>query len=682
MTLKISAALIAAGATSLALAPGAAAQRAMTVDDLFQLKTVREAAISPDGDHVAYAVSHPRDIVGGDEDGSADRHLWLGERGGEARVYVKGDITVSDVAWRPGAGTVTFTATREGDDHRALYEIDPSGGEAQRLFAHENSISEYVWGPEGETLYFVAESADPDEDYEDRGFNAEVYEENLAYADVWRVSFEDGAPGEADAFGLDGHASAVVMSNGGDSLAVALAPTPLIDDHYMKRRWHVVDADDGDVTAVIETPGKTGPVAFSPNDRRLAMIVGADINDTTAGTLAVANARNGDYDLIAREAEQHVMDMAWLDDDTILALAHVSTDSALVTYTRQGEETARVAQDELVIEAMDLHRESGVFAAIADAPTHPNEVFFGTAGGELQRLFDHNPQLGEIAFGEQRTYSYEARDGLRIDGVLMTPAGDTPEGGWPLILAVHGGPEAHDSDGWLTSYSDPGWIGTGKGYAVFYPNYRGSTGRGEDFTKLHQNDYAGGEFNDLADAVGALAEDGIADADRAGITGGSYGGYAAMWGATALSETFAASVAFVGVSNQISKFGTTDIPNEMYLVHSLKWPWEDWMDLLQRSPVFHAGNSQTPTLILHGERDTRVHPSQSMEMYRNLKLRSQAPVRLVFYPDEGHGNRNAAAQFDYAHRMLRWFEHYLQGEGGEPPDSELDFADLLGERET
>ena len=105
------------------------------------------------------------------------------------------------------------------------------------------------------------------------------------------------------------------------------------------------------------------------------------------------------------------------------------------------------------------------------------------------------------------------------------------------------------------------------------------------------------------------------------------------------------------------------------------------MNFLERSPVFHAGKSKTPTLILHGEEDTRVHPSQSLEMYRSLKLRSEAPVRLIYYPGEGHGNRNAAAQFDYAHRMYRWFDLYLQGDGGEPPEVDLPLADLLGDDE-
>jgi len=658
----------------------AAAQDPMTINDVFQIRSVGSAAISPDGRMIAYTVRDPRDITAGEDNGGADTHLWVYEIGGEARPFVSGDISVGGVAWRPGEGTITFRARRDGDDATALYEIDPAGGEAQRLFAHDESIGDYVWAPDGETLYFVAREEQPDDAFRSRGFTAYAYEEDIPFAHVWRVSVDGEEPGEPVAFELDGHASDIEISDDGAHLAVALAPTPLIDDRYMARRWSVVDAEAGSVISTVESGGKTGAVTFSPNGDQLALILGTDENDPTAGTLAVADVRSGDFEFIDADAEQKIEDMVWLDGDRLLALAHVSTESALVTYGADGAELARRAFEDHVIRSVARHAATGRLAVVTDAPFHPRELAtLSSPDAELVRANDHNPWLADRALGDQRTYSFTASDDVRVDGVLITPPGRAPRGGWPLIVAVHGGPEAHDSDGWLTSYSDPGQIGAGAGYAVYYPNYRGSTGRGQAFARRHQNDYAGREFDDIAEAVAALAEDGIVDPDRAGITGGSYGGYAAMWGATAQTEVFAASVAFVGVSNQISKFNTTDIPNEAYLVHSLEWPWEDWMNLLERSPVYYAGQSQTPTLILHGEEDTRVHPSQSLEMYRSLKLRSEAPVRLIYYPGEGHGNRMAAAQFDYAHRMMRWFDHYLMGEGGEPPAADLPLDELLGD---
>ena len=127
------------------------------------------------------------------------------------------------------------------------------------------------------------------------------------------------------------------------------------------------------------------------------------------------------------------------------------------------------------------------------------------------------------------------------------------------------------------------------------------------------------------------------------------------------------------MSNQISKFGTTDIPVEMFNVHSRKWPWENWQGMLEVSPIYHVEKAETPILIMHGAEDTRVAPSQSYELYRNIKVRKpDTPTRLVLYPGEGHGNRKAAARYDYSHRLMRWMKHYLQGPGGEPPPYELE----------
>jgi dipeptidyl aminopeptidase/acylaminoacyl peptidase len=130
----------------------------------------------------------------------------------------------------------------------------------------------------------------------------------------------------------------------------------------------------------------------------------------------------------------------------------------------------------------------------------------------------------------------------------------------------------------------------------------------------------------------------------------------------------------VGISDIISKSGTTDIPNEEALVHALKRPWDDWKSMLERSPIYHVQKARTPILILHGKDDTRVHPGQSMELYRYLKTLGEAPVRLVLYPGEGHGNRKAAARLDYNIRMMGWFEHYLKGSGGQPPPHALDYG--------
>ena len=191
---------------------------------------------------------------------------------------------------------------------------------------------------------------------------------------------------------------------------------------------------------------------------------------------------------------------------------------------------------------------------------------------------------------------------------------------------------------------------------------------------ISQRDPAGKEFDDLVDAVQFLVENKNIDAKKVGVTGGSYGGYATAWCSTKYSEHFAAGVMFVGISNTISKMGTTDIPEEEFLVHAYNRPWDDWDFYLRRSPIYHVGNCKTPLLIVHGKDDPRVNNGQSRELYRHIKVRTKTPVRLVFYPGEGHGNRLAAARYDYLLRSLRWFEHFLMRGESEIPPYTLDYG--------
>ena len=308
----------------------------------------------------------------------------------------------------------------------------------------------------------------------------------------------------------------------------------------------------------------------------------------------------------------------------------------------------------------------GAAALVGHSPSHPAEVYRWSSDGGLARMTKTNAWLRNRERGAQEVVRFSARDGLDLEGILIRPLGEKPGTRYPMVLVAHGGPESHYSNGWLSGYSTPGQVLAARGFATFYPNYRGSTGRGVDFAKSSQGDPAGKEFDDLVDGIDHLVEIGLVDKDRVGITGGSYGGYATAWGATYYSDRYAAAVMFVGISNEISKFGTSDIPNELMLVHSLAWPWENWQQSLERSPIYHLDKANTPLLILHGKDDPRVFRGQSMELYRFLKVRDQAPVRLVFYPGEGHGNRRAGLPFRLQLEVAPLDGALPQGTGGRP----------------
>lgn len=671
--------------SALALASAPALAAPMDIDDIRKIQNAANLIVAPDGATIAYTVSKLPDLHAGDDDGPANSQVFVKRPNADPVMFTTAKGSVGGLRFGPGGDTLYFLTRRDGDKTNGLYGISLAGGEAKKVFQHNTNIGDYAIAPDGGTVYFVAQKKGDDKSkLIAKGFDAYAYEEDLDMGAAWSASLDADAGTDADKAKIlyDGqHVTSLELSPNGQSLVVAAVPTALVDDGLMKTRLHVLNAASGDLMARVDTPGKLGRYVISPDNQRIAFQAGTDIHDTSTGVLMVATLSDGRFEQLTKDARQHIVDLEWLDDDSILTVAHRGVESAVVAYDLRGnEERLYAAPDDIIVRNLEVGQQGNIFF-IADSPAHPREVFAMKPGG-VDKLTTINGWLDDITLFPQTTFTYKARDGRTIEGLLITPTGDKPDAGWPLILTVHGGPEAHYSDGWMTGYSLAGQFGAGDGYAVFYPNYRGSTGRGVAFAKEHQNDYAGKEFNDLVDGVDALADAGIIDPNRAGITGGSYGGYASMWGATAQSEHFAASVAFVGISNQISKFGTSDIPNEMHLVHSLKWPWEDnWMNLLERSPIFHAGKSTTPTLILHGERDTRVHPSQSMELYRSMKVRTDTPVRLVMYPNEGHGNRKAASQMDYAHRLMRWMDTYLAIDANRDdpmPAFDLNMANKLG----
>lgn len=649
-------------ATLLATASLAAQAQArpMTAEDVAKLESVGTIAVSPDGSRIAYTTASLPDVTDGEENGTTRERLKLAYAANNARDFLPDDMDVAGIAFSPDGRMISFVWA-DDDEDRAVWGIPIDGGAQRKLAAVKDAnVRSFAWSPDGSTIWMLASSAkDEARDKQAKaGFNAIVYEEEARLNRLFSARVGTEVDGEPKAVEIPGYVSAFKVTPGGRTAVVESAPTPQIDDAYTSKRAHVVDLTNGRLVRVVETPGKLGDIEVSPDGNQLSMIAGVDINDPADTTLHLVDVASGSYRALNGGAPEAAVDAEWLADGRLAAVIHKGAQSALRIYNADGSVAEEHDGGELILTSVESGGDTLAFEA--NAPRHPTELFVWQ-NGAFQRWTQHNPWLSEIDFGQQRTFTYAARDGQQVEGVLIEPVGGAPRGGAPLILNVHGGPEAHDSNGWQTAYSKPGQVAAGQGYAVFLPNYRGSTGYGTEFAKQHQGRYTDPEFTDLVDAKRALVAEGIADADRTGITGGSYGGYATGWASTALSEEFAAGVMFVGISNQISKFGTTDIPYEMYNVHARAWPWDDWQKMLEVSPIYHVDKANTPLLIMHGAEDTRVAPSQSYELYRSIKVRKpELPVRLVLYPGEGHGNTRAAARYDYNLRMMDWFDTYLK----------------------
>ena len=629
------------------------------------LQSVSNTTVDAEGDFIAFTRTQPVDPR--EENASSDSHLFVlnTDTGEEEALYTEG--SVGNITFRPEHGTLTFLTARDGDNGRALYEMDPATGEMTQLYAFDRSMIAYDWAPDGDRIVFSSpEELDMPE--AELPYEPNLYEENRPNRLAYTVDVT--ADAEAQPLNVEGTVYLMNWSPSGDQLAVTVSPSPEVDDFYMAQSVVIVDAGSGNVVADIDNEGKMGQIEWSPSGDRLALRAGNDLHDPTDGRIMVVDAADSATpENIFPEFEGKFEQIAWTGSNTIHFLASESVETSFGTIAPNGTNFTRLVELGGPIMTSFAPTANGEVAFTAHTPSHPPEVYWLGANADTpERMTTSNPELADVEMGEQRVVSYTAADGqFTIDGLLILPVDYQPGTQVPVITVVHGGPEAHYSNGWLTRYSAPGQMGAAQGYAVFYPNYRGSTGRGIDFIYSSQADLAGREFDDIVDGVDFLIDEGIADPDRVGVTGGSYGGYATAWMSTYYTERFAAGVMNVGISNNISKWGTSDIPEELFLVHARSRIWNSWMDMLKRSPIYYAGQANTPLLIAHGEEDTRVHPAQSMELYRHIKVRRpDVPLRMVTYPNEGHGYGRSTAQLDYTLRMMRWFDTYLNGDSRAP----------------
>ncbi|ATD09794.1 MULTISPECIES: S9 family peptidase [Pseudoalteromonas] len=676
MKLLKSALALAMGFTSAA----SLASDTITIEDIPKIQSVSSTSVSPDGELVAFTRSVPRELYV-DQNGSNYSELYVIDDEGVERPFITGKVSISSISWSADGQFIYFLTKKKEDKQRALYRIAVNGGEAQKVLSLKGTgISAYSLSPDGKQVAILAmPAADKSEkELKKLGFMAEVYELGLKNKQLHIIDLTASEkPLTPAALNIEGYVSEINWADDASKLLVKTQPTALIDDKYMKSQWHVLDAKTQQITTSFKTEGKLGTAEFSHDGKYIAILGAEDKHDPATGRLYLADAQSGKVEEWIPNFMGHIGDFEWSNRKNQLTfVANVGAES-FVGQIKVGSNKYKklIKEGKFIASNLSISDSDKTIALRANTAKHPNEVFV-IRSSKATRLSNSNPWLDNKRFAKQEAINFKARDGVEIGGVLIYPL-DYQEGTrYPLIMSVHGGPESHDKNGWLTSYSDPGQMGAARGYAVFYPNYRGSTGKGVDYSKLGQGDYAGKEFDDLVDMKEYLVNTGLVDTKRVGITGGSYGGYASAWGATKLTEHFAASVMFVGVTNQLSKFGTTDISNEMYLVHARSYPWDKWQWYLERSPIYWAGQSKTPLLIMHGKDDPRVHPAQSMELYRYMKVQGK-DVRLVYYPGEGHGNRKAAAQYDYSLRLMRWMDNYLIEGKKDMPDYEIDHAAKL-----
>lgn len=660
------------------------AQPVLSPGELLELKRVSVHDMSPGGTELIYSVSTPRGPS--EEPGSAKTEYYrmdLTTKG--SSPLFEGETKGSSPQYSPDGSFIAFIYGKD-DGHKQVWAIPAAGGEMVQLTRAGNDVNSFRWHPDGQGLgYLSFTPKSPRElELEKRGYGFIFYEENLKNNRLFYLRFGEGfSPAAEKQLVSETHVWDFEFSPDGRWLAFSSSEKNLIDHRYMFRKLQILDLSTGEVVRQVGNEGKLGNYVFNEGGTHLAFASALNINDHAVsqaytyslGDEAVTNHTPVDY-------RGHVEWVGWKSDNELMYYAGEGVYPKLYTLTlKKGKRSLLLdAETSGIIFGEPLFTEDlKQFVFTGNTPYDPSNIYTWDGKGDPMRITDLNPGLSEKVFGEQEVIRYEARDGMEIEGLLIKPVGYEEGRKYPLILYVHGGPEAHHSNGWLSRYATPGQVMAGKGYMAAYINYRASTGYGVEFGMEGFMDPAGKEFDDLADGIEYLVAEKGADRDRAGMAGGSYGGYAAAWFATYYTDYIKAACVFVGISNLISKRGTTDIPWEELLVHSGKPLEEQWQMNLERSPIYWAHQSKTATLIVGGADDPRVHPTQSLELYRLMKMNDHPAVRLVQYPGEGHGNRKQVGQVDVLYRQINWFDWYVKdGNPLDGPMPPLDISDQYG----
>jgi dipeptidyl aminopeptidase/acylaminoacyl peptidase len=627
----------------------------LTPEQVTSLQTVNVVALSPDARWIAYTLAQPRapeeDTLAGLR---AYSELWVVPvAGGAPRAIVRRPGSATGPAWSPDGSTLGFVAGGQ------VQTVPAGGGDQRAVTSSPNGIVAFQWSPDGQWIAYTSRvgEAPGAADRRRRGDDVVVSSQLNRPVRLW---VQRATGGDARALTPEAHTVRdFVWASDARTIAFQSTENSDADSDLMYRKIYSVTTEGSAPRLVVPTEGKLGPMAWSPDGTRLAFLGAVSLNDPLAQSVFVVTPGSAAVNLTPGY-EGSALWVGWQDARTVRFVAIEGTKTALNAVSATGGPVTRVVgHGAEIFSSVSFSRDGATFALPANTAQFPNEVHVGTIRDRrLRRVTSHNAWLANVRLGRQETVEWKARDGWRIQGIVIHPVAGS-QGRAPLAVLPHGGPEGYSLDGWSTNALYPAQVMAAAGYAVFMPNYRGSGGRGVAFSKGDHRDLGGREFDDVLDGITYLHNAGTADSSRVGISGTSYGGYFSAWAGTRHSERFRLAMPFAGLSNWMSFVGTTDIPVEMSVVHWDLWTYDHPLLAWERSPVAHVRTAKTPMVIGQGLADERVHPEQMMELHQALRLKG-IPTELVLYPREPHGLLERQHQLDYMRRILAAFEKYVK----------------------
>ena len=612
----------------------------LTPAQTLERRGIADLEFAPDRARLVFTVTEP-------VKGSArQRNLWLLDvASGRVRQLTFSAKNDSAPRWAPDGRSIAFLSDRDGAAQ--LYLLPMSGGEAEKLTDRKESISAFRWAPDGRHLALLMneprteaqQARDKDKD------DARIADKDDRMPRIWDLELASRAVRQVTTARM--RIGQIEFVPGGDRLIAAASAKP--DEDAFNEAIFSIDLTDGRVTPIAAPRGPIGAMAVSPDGKTIAYgcarVDGPAPHDLCLQPAAGGAARN----LTGATIDRPVNQAKWIDDQSLaVSVARgFQTSIEIVGATGRGQ-----AIEGLTGNVSAFARAAdGTIAFVSERAAQAPELWLKSPKAPARAVTTLNEQWSARPVIAPEFVKYKSADGTEIEAALLKPSALSPQP-YPAVILVHGGPTGR----WADNFEPWGQLLAARGYAVLYPNVRGSTGYGHHFVEMNRADWGGGDFADVMAGADWLVARGIADPNRLGIGGWSYGGYMAAWAVTQ-TPRFKAAVSGAPVIDLASEFGTED--GSAYDEWFYGTPYEKLDGFLKSSPMTFVKKVRTPTLLLQGEADTTDPIGQSQQFYRGLK-RYGVESDLVLYPREPHGLREDKHLIDRLTRILAWYDKYLK----------------------
>ena len=642
--------------SSFSLSANAAEKKPMTFVDIINLKRVSSPVLSPAGTQILFTQSNA--------DWEKNRtisHIWrMNTDGSEVVQMTNGKDGEGNGIWSPDGKYISFITRREGEKSQ-VFLLYNNGGEALQLTHHKTDIRSYRWSPCSQKIYFLAE--DPLNEEEEKKKkdkdDAFLFEKNYKPSHLW--VFDLKTKEEKRLTEGDFAVREFSISRDGTKMLYTAAPTPLYDDTLFSEIW-IMDIKEGSKRQITQNMVPEGDISLSPDNSQILFVAesGPEFKDFYyQSNIYTVPAQGGTPKVLLPDFAYEVYDSEWsADGKSVYFTANMGVHSEIFALSLDDSTPKQITDGEHALYGFDYNPNTDSMVYSVNSPHNPATFWTMDMKSRSARMFyDPYPELEEYKLAAYEAVRWKSVDGKEVEGILIYPLDYEKGKRYPLLAHTHGGPMGSDK----FTFDGYAHVRAGRGYAVFKPNYRGSTGYGNDVLRDMVGHYFLHAADDVLTGVDYLVERGIADPDKLGTLGWSAGGHMTNWLVTQ-TDKFKAASSGAGASNWISMYSQSDVR-----IYRTPWflgdPWQKNAPLKtfrEHSPIFYVHQAKTPTLILCGENDQRVPLPQSVEMYRGLKANG-VPTDLVIFPRSGHGPRELRHRLFRWNKEFQWLEKYIMG---------------------